>query len=366
MTDQEVTKTISQLAIIETMTPAEIYSSGKIQSILEKIKVEVKAIKLDISTPKGRKEVASLAHKVARSKTYLDDLGKQLGEDAKKKLDAINGERKIARDELDKLKDEVREPLTLWETKEEKRIAGFEAQLKVIADAAKYLSENFTKVSSVNIQEDIDLLTKRSQSNELWDEFEMRAKTAYEEALSKLKDLLSQKQKQEAEKLELERLRAAEAARVQKERDDKIAAEAAERARIESERLARVESEKVALAAEIERQKALKDKQDQEARIYAAEKAKIDAEVRARDAEEKAERDKVAAVEAERAKVEREKEAVLLAEKKRLADREHKKKVNNEILAAINQNVEGLTEDQAKSIIFALATGKIPYTKLSY
>ena len=119
------------LATIETLNPVAVFSGG-IDPLLERIAAESRAQKLDISTEKGRKEVASLAYKIARSKTLLDDMGKALGEDAKRKLDAINADRKKARDSLDALKEEIRKPLTDWENADALRIAALEQKIKDI------------------------------------------------------------------------------------------------------------------------------------------------------------------------------------------------------------------------------------------
>ncbi|HEY5235343.1 MAG TPA: hypothetical protein VIJ14_04120 [Rhabdochlamydiaceae bacterium] len=355
---------MSQLAVIETMSPIEIYGSGNLKSIIGKIVDEVRSTPTDISTPKGRKEIASLAHKVARSKTFLDDLGKQLGEEAKKKLDAINAERKVARDELDKLKDEVRKPLTEWEERDAKRIADHERELFVITNNVKFASDNFHTLSSDEIAKIIMLISNICRE---WEEFELRAQNDKTYALGRLDELLSQKKKQEADAAELAAHRLAEAARIQKEREDKIAQEAAERARIAAESIAKAEANRVALAAEMERQKFLKEKQEQEFKISQAEIfAKAEAQ-KAIDDAFKAKIDLQNAVENERIKIEKEKAALIAAEEKRQANKRHVAKINNEIMAALNTHVEQpMNESQVKSIIFAIATGKIPHTRISY
>ena len=47
----------------------------QLQAILDSIAAEVRQEVLDTSTAKGRKEIASLAFKVAKSKAYLDGEG---------------------------------------------------------------------------------------------------------------------------------------------------------------------------------------------------------------------------------------------------------------------------------------------------
>ncbi|WP_277750417.1 hypothetical protein [Croceibacterium ferulae] len=43
-----------------------------------------------MTTAKGRKAIASLAAKVARTKTAIDDAGKKLNEEARAKINAVS------------------------------------------------------------------------------------------------------------------------------------------------------------------------------------------------------------------------------------------------------------------------------------
>ena len=104
---QEIT-----LSTLEAVNPLVIFKSGGMSPILDAIRAEVLSNLPDTLTDKGRKEIASIAHKVAKSKVLLDSLGKDLADDLNAKLKPINAERKIARDTLDELKSEVRQPLT--------------------------------------------------------------------------------------------------------------------------------------------------------------------------------------------------------------------------------------------------------------
>src|SRR4030042_1305372 len=110
----------TSLISAQRLDVAVIFSDGGIDEILKEIESRVDAHVPDVSTDKGRKEIASLAHKVARSKTVIDNFGKDVIADWKKKTDNINGYRKHARDFLDALKDRVRQPLTAWEYEQAK------------------------------------------------------------------------------------------------------------------------------------------------------------------------------------------------------------------------------------------------------
>ena len=97
---------------------------GGINSIIEQITTQAreKARNLDAETPKGRKELASIAYSVSKTKTWLDEQGKNLVSEAKSKIKVVDNERKAVRDQLDLLRDEIRKPVTDFEDAERKLI----------------------------------------------------------------------------------------------------------------------------------------------------------------------------------------------------------------------------------------------------
>lgn len=93
---------------------------GLLDALLLKLQTNVLKMKSDVQTPEGRQEITSLGYNIARTKTYIDNIGKELTTEYKevpKKIDAI---RKNARDLLDNLKDEVKKPLDEWQKEQEK------------------------------------------------------------------------------------------------------------------------------------------------------------------------------------------------------------------------------------------------------
>ena len=106
------------LVVAEKLDVAVLFTGDGMDKILKEIEAKAMAHVPDISTDTGRKDIASMANKVARSKTLIDGLGKDLVSDWKKKAKAIDDHRKKARDFLDDLKVEVRKPLTGWEAEE--------------------------------------------------------------------------------------------------------------------------------------------------------------------------------------------------------------------------------------------------------
>jgi colicin import membrane protein len=95
------------LVAIEELDIAKLFTDEGMQGVLQEIESKALSFAFDIETDQGRKDIASLAYKVARSKTLIDNTGKDTVADWKKKTKLIDGYRKQARDFLDDLKEKV-------------------------------------------------------------------------------------------------------------------------------------------------------------------------------------------------------------------------------------------------------------------
>jgi hypothetical protein len=123
---------MSDLIVIEPESALSVFTEqGKLDPILDRIASEVRTFVPDITSAKGRKDIASLAYRVAQSKTYLDNLGKDLVAEYKELPKRIDANRKQMRDFLDALKDEARAPLDAWEAEQAK----IEAEQKAAIEA---------------------------------------------------------------------------------------------------------------------------------------------------------------------------------------------------------------------------------------
>lgn len=334
------------LAILETCTAAELFKPGAIDAILDRIEKEARqeAAKLDISTEPNRKALASLAYKISRSKTYIDDQGKGLGEDLRSRLEAINDERARSRKRLDGLKDEIRKPLTDFEQAYKTRVAAHEAALKEIENAGPYSLQNWQGLAADAIG---DRLKEIDGDSRQWEEFAMRAAGVKAVARAQIVEALLKREKWDAEQAELTRLRAEAAEREQREREERIALEAREKAERESrEREERAEREKQ--AAE---QRAA---QAEERRVQEGQAA----ERRAAEAAAQAERDRERAVEAEKQRRAAEDKRKREEQERRDASARIRKRVLGKISEAIAEL--GVAPEQADVIASALANGKIP------
>lgn len=217
-------------------TALQVYSAANgLDPFLAKIREEIDGFVPDVTTRKGREAIASIAYKVARSKTALDNVGKELVAELKEVPKKVDAERKRMRDLLDSWQAEVRQPLTEWEQREEMRKAKHQAGIDHIN-----LRLECRDLDSTELKANIEWL-EGLLIGEDWEEFETEAARTKDKALVALREALVAREKYEAEQAELERLRAEAAAREQKEREERIAREAAEQARRQEEAKAQAE-----------------------------------------------------------------------------------------------------------------------------
>jgi hypothetical protein len=372
----------TELTIISIQNPLQVFSTPNgLDSIIDKIEADAKSIDRDISTEAGRDNIRSLAFKLAKSKTFLDKMGKDLTEEQRAQIAVVNAERKRAWERMEALQEEIRKPLTEWENRDKLRIQAHEDALLKIVDNALFmhgLSGIFYNPDSGTIKYRINKIPELM--NREWEEFSARAIQKADETRLKLDSLYDDVLKKEADAAELARLRAEEEARQRREHDERVAAEATRAAEEKAARDAEIERQRVEKelhdAADRQRQieeKALRDKADAEAALAAAEKKAADDAAAAakalKDAQEKAERDKQAALKKQQDDAAAAKAAEDAATRKREADQAHKKKINNEAMTCIQAVIDEATrqgEDPAKMIIIAIAKGVINHVKISY
>lgn len=332
----------NELVTIDPANALTVFTTpGHVDPILAKVRAAIDAFKPDTSTATGRKAIASIAYKVAQSKTYLDAEGKKLADQQKEIPKKIDATRKAIRDTLDAWKDEVRAPLTAWEKAEDDRIAGHKERL----DAFHVWRTESSDIGSNAIRTAI----KNAEAIEIdasWEEFASEAAVAKDHALTAMRSALAAAEKREAEAAELSRLRAEAAAREQADREARIAHEAAGRARMEAEAKAAAEKKAAEDAARREREVA-------ELRELGLKLQFEQAKLRAAEAEAKAKRDAEAKKAAEAAEIAR-----------READKEHRSTVNRAALAALVE--AGIDEATAKRVVEMIETKKVPHVSISY
>ena len=254
----------NEIAVIDNSAIAQAFATPSgIDVLIGRIKSEASSEVPDLTTKKGRDRIASLAYKVSKTKTLVDDFGKELVAEEKKRLALIDADRKKWRDECDKLRDEIRKPLTDWEQAETGRIQRHKDAIQQLRElSALAMGTDSAAISGLIAQAESVTL------GEHWQEFAAEAGKAKDETLAILRLDLQRRQQYEAEQSELAKLRA-EAARREQEDADRRAAEA------------RVEAERLAAEREAQRIREAEERARREAEEAAA-KARADAESAAR------------------------------------------------------------------------------------
>ena len=347
------------VALPEKETALQVYSAANgLDPFLAKIREEIDGFTPDVTTRKGREAIASIAYKVARSKTALDNVGKDLVAELKEVPKKIDAERKRMRDLLEAWQDEVRRPLTEWEAAEEARKAKHQSGIDQIN-----LRLECRDLYAEELKSNIAWLEGMAIGAE-WEEYETEAARSKEKALVALRDALVAREKQEAEQAELERLRAEAAAREQKEREERIAREAAEAERLAAER--RAQEERDATARREAEAKAAAERRELELKLAAerAEREALEAKQRAEQAERDAHARAESAAAAERQRQADEQARIEAESLAREKDRAHKSAVMKAAKEAIM--TAGVTEEQAKAIVKLIASGSVPRVSISY
>jgi len=320
---------IMDLVVIEKKNAMAVFTNNdQLDPLIEAIEKEARSLVPDVTTKKGRDAIASMAHKVARSKTYIDNAGKDLVAELKALPKQIDESRRVVRERLDALKDEVRRPLTEWE-EEQERIKAEEAMNALHAEALA-MNEEFDRQLAARVESDHEMALLM---NDAFDRVQAEKKAEAERQLiareEEIKRLAEEKAKREAAEQAQREIDAAAA----REREAILAKERAEREQREAAE--RAEREKQA-AIEAERRKAQEE----------ADRIRREAEQReqARLAEEKRKADEAA---------------------RREADVKHRKTVGTDIVKALVANTS-LTRDQAIEVPTAVKDGRIPHTGISY
>lgn len=340
---------------VSVLTDETLYST-----FYNHVKAEVEAFEPNLATASSRKEIASLAYKVKRTKTAIDDAGKKLNEDARAKINAVDAQRRKVREDFDALAELARKPLTDWEKQEEARVEYCKSFIRAIEDCGNGLIGGESYPFPILLRELEEKIVITSDLGE----FEEQARVAHRIALDKVKTAFEAHMKAEADRIELEKLRA------EKEERDRLEAERLEAERLAKEAAERERAEKERVEREAAEQKAREER--------AAQLAREKAEREAREAVERAEREKREAIAkaeaearavreaAEREQREREAEAKRLADEQaaREADKAHRSSVMKAAKEAIMTC--GADEETARKIVLTIVAGEIPHVTLRF
>lgn len=352
----------TELTTFTPDNPIAVLTDGEqFDALLGRIRAEVEAHVPDLTTKKGRDAIKSLAYKVTRTKTALDDAGKELNAGKRKEIDAVDAVRRDVREKLDALAADARKPLDEWEAKEAERQELISLTMTMISDAHEF-PDSYT---SSEIQNRINGLMALEFDADIFQESLEIAIGAKSAALDSLNASLVRVKQAEADAAELAELRRQKDAR---DEADRLAAEQA--AQAEADRIA--EENRIAEANRIEAKRIVEQEAAEVQRladIAAAEQAAADA------ATAEAARVAQIAIDAANAEAKRLQEAedARLAEEARIAeetaareaDKAHRGAVMKSAKEAIMASGD-IDENAAKKIVLAIVAGEIPNTRINF
>lgn len=348
-----------------------LFDQAKFDAFLAKLKADVAAVPVDLTTKKGRDAIASVAAKVRSEKASIDKDRLRLTAEWRNMTAQVNGAWNNIKEQMDALAVEARKPLTEWEQAEKDRNERADAIINQLArDAMVSLDDSAADVRARGMS-----VYETALDPTLFGDKLDAAQKAKDHAVSQLKAALDRLTREEAERAELEKLRQEAAARAEADRiaAEQAEAERAEAARIEAERIAaeqaKADAEKRRVAAEeveaarIERAKA---EAAELAERQAREAAKAEQDARDREharqlAEAQAERDRIAAQEAERQRLD---EQARAEQARRDADQKHRTAVMRAAKEAIM--TAGVDEETAKKIVLLIRANEVPHVWLQF
>lgn len=342
--------------------PSIIFTDPKaLPALLSYFDNEIAAHVPDLSSKKGREAITKLTSRIVSQKTSLDALGKEMNEEARASIDAVDQVRRKLRTDLDALRDRARKPLTDWEAAEDDKKAKINHIRLAIANAAQ-IPHGATVAQIDRVRAEISGLVIQ---DDLFGELAAPTESERGAVLVALDEAKVRIEKDEADRAELARLREVEQARVRaaEEAATAEAAAQAERDRIVAAETRAAEAERLRIQEANAAAERARDAESAE-QARKAQAAIDEANRKARDAEEalakerREEAERVAAAQAAR-------DTEAAAEAARQSDIAHRSEVMRAAKEAIMEHA-GLGEATAKKIVLAIGAGSIPNVTLRF
>lgn len=217
---------MNDLIPLHNPEPPVLFAAGGTREICALIEREARALVPDITTQPGRNAIASMAAKIARSKSYLDNLGKLYVDELKELPKQVDAERRVMRNRLDALKDEIRQPLTEWEEAIERRQQRYREMLDGIALQATELGGLSAEDLAVRLE-----CVRNVEAGDEWEEYQQEAAATRDRAIAILSHALESAQHHARFLAEREATNQAQLAREREHREQQTRQEAAASAR---------------------------------------------------------------------------------------------------------------------------------------
>lgn len=232
----------TSLAIIDKLDNSALFAAGGVTDAQLAAGREwylTEAKKYDISTEAKRTELKRFARPLQKLRTGIEARAKEFTGETKRKIAAIDTEKRRLVQIVGDIEDAVLSPLTAWETEESVRMQKLAAIVSDLGEKGQaHLYQTVASLEgAISHLESFDTSTMQ--------EYKVGAESAIAASLKVLKPELERRKVAEAERIELERLRAESAARADQDRQ-------AEAKRQEDARIAAaVEAAKVEIRQEV-------------------------------------------------------------------------------------------------------------------
>jgi transposase-like protein len=323
----------SALAVIDTMADDIIFTPGAVTDAQIEAGRQwylAEAKKYDISTEAKRTELKRFARPLQKMRTGIEARAKEITGATKRKIAAIDAEKRRLVQLVGGIEDEVLAHLKAWEQEEEARKIRLARAVKEIEEMVDFTGDSIAIIET-------KIATLETYDISAMQEYKVGAESAITAVLKRLKAELVNRRELEAQQKELDALRAESAKRAEADRLATVAAEA--KAQAERE---------VAWQVEIDKRRA------------------EDAEQRAKDAEANAKAQADAAVEAERLR----NAAIAKAEQDdaeaRAADEKHRNEVHQGTISSLLNT--GIFDDHAnvEYLVDVISKGGILNLTINY
>ncbi len=350
MSEEKNEVALASLPSVPAELEAAFIDDNFIDELIKNIRTKASAVVGDLNTAKGRKIYIGMAADVRSTKVMIDEAGKNLVAEMKKRPALVDASRRKVREALDELAVQIRKPVTDWEAEQERLAA--EKQMQEWHEQALADNEAFDRARIERFEADHELALLMNTQHD--------------------RDAADTK-------AEAERQRIAHEAELKRQAVEQAQRESEAAAQREREAALQREADLKAQAALAEANRVAAEKKAEQDRIDAANKAEADRLAAAQQAE----REKQEAIAAEQLKAQqqaeriqreaKEKEDARLADEKRIADEAaaraadvaHRKTIGTAIVNALTSHA-GLTREQAIATLTALKDGNIPHTSIHY
>lgn len=362
-TEQQAVVILEDYSVIvtEKETLRDFFTDRKnLDEFYAKVEKMAKGLVADPLTKEGASQIKTCTRQIASVKKKVDDYGKDVVAELKALPKIIDENRRIFREKMEALQDEIRRPVTEIEQREEEIATIAQRHMRIGADAA-----------SGDIQKEIESVKAIELTDEKWHEGLEKAKKAVNGELNALNLMLESALKREEEQRELAELRKKQEEAERIIREQKIREEAERKAREQAEAKAAAERARMQREKEeAERKAAEAEKRAQEAQ-EAARKAAQEAKEREEAARNSMNAMERAAIGAQQAVTPMSK---TLPAAKPSAWTQAQKDINNAIVDAIaailEDKLQGFTETgykvAAQEIVKSIIKGKINNLKVVY